>query len=345
MGSKNTADLPCDPFVLTWKRLQTHYRDNYSRRTDETHWIFRAEKRSKKDDHKDILKEEKKKKIKPSNSKCYEVVNKECSYFQTSLGKAFVRFKPDECKNGKCYTRPDLEINLIREFQRKAHHHLQYVPKFHNTLEWLTLMQHYGGPTRLLDWTYSFYVALFFALTRLNCDTEYAEVWAVNAKWISNVEKKLYTTNEIRESFEQRKQDPIKMRDLHDLILKKLLTNKYNIVTNMNCFRLNDRLILQQGTFLIQGNINVSFDSNLISMGTDKELKKNIHRMIIDINSSDKNEIMEDLSKMNISSATLFPGLQGFAQSLETQLAYPGKFGIEKKKEKKKVKKKVKNKI
>src|SRR5436309_276549 len=30
-------------------------------------------------------------------------------------------------------------------------------------LEWLALMQHYGAPTRLLDFSYSFWIALFFA--------------------------------------------------------------------------------------------------------------------------------------------------------------------------------------
>src|SRR5881227_953261 len=30
-------------------------------------------------------------------------------------------------------------------------------------LEWLALMQHYGAPTRLLDFTESFWIALYFA--------------------------------------------------------------------------------------------------------------------------------------------------------------------------------------
>ena len=36
-----------------------------------------------------------------------------------------------------------------------------------NRLEWLALMQHYGAPTRLLDFTRSPYVACFFALEEL----------------------------------------------------------------------------------------------------------------------------------------------------------------------------------
>lgn len=51
-------------------------------------------------------------------------------------------------------------------------------PQQYDRAAWLTLMQHYGLPTRLLDWSESPLVALYFALSR-PCDAD-AAVWVLN---------------------------------------------------------------------------------------------------------------------------------------------------------------------
>src|SRR5207248_5887525 len=55
------------------------------------------------------------------------------------------------------------ERAVWEEFRRHAHTYLSRVPLETDTLEWLALMQHYGAPTRLLDFTESFWIALYFA--------------------------------------------------------------------------------------------------------------------------------------------------------------------------------------
>src|SRR3954468_13724722 len=55
------------------------------------------------------------------------------------------------------------EKAVWNEFRRHAHAYLSRVPELPSTFEWLALMQHYGAPTRLLDFTASFWIALYLA--------------------------------------------------------------------------------------------------------------------------------------------------------------------------------------
>jgi len=84
---------------------------------------------------------------------------------------------------GKNTSWATLEAMILDEFQAKARLHMDVSDMpLDQKLSWLAIMQHHGVPTRLLDFTYSPYVALYFALRNRpdNCKSLPIAVWAID---------------------------------------------------------------------------------------------------------------------------------------------------------------------
>lgn len=255
-------------------------------------WIFRGQKKANKDDE----------------------------TLTTQLEKAINNFNIDDPQKA-----PDIEAGLLRKFQRHSAIYLKNIPALYDYMEWFALMQHYGAPTRLQDWTYSFFVAVYLAVNDMEED---AEVWAINTDYI---EKSAIEKIKGKPIFKKESKETIreKIRNdscafipgiFEDIFMKEPIP----FVLPMNPHNLNERLIIQQGIFLCPGDISQKFLCNLEACFPEPNLvNKNIRRFTIDNNKGLKKAILMLLQRMNMNNATLFPGLSGFSESLRTLLAFP----------------------
>jgi len=97
-------------------------------------------------------------------------------------------------------TNIDIAVNIERNiYEEYSFRSPAYDSKTRDIWDLLFLMQHYRAPTRLLDWTASPLVALFFATARSSAVREDATVWVIDpAGWNSGV---LHDISQGREIF------------------------------------------------------------------------------------------------------------------------------------------------
>lgn len=219
-------------------------------------------------------------------------------------------------KNGiEGNTVKEIEIGILRRFMRQYHLFEHREPE-KTYMEWFSIMQHYQAPTRLLDWTYSFFIAMFFAL---NSQKKESAIWAFenSYSWISKRIEKIFMDNGIEEQTWKMIYEDQNTRQR--INFEKIFMNDKDIkfVYPMNPFYLNERLIIQQGVFLCPGSISVPFESNLEEMICKYKKGKKLRKYIISMTKDELKRTMTWLFRMNITEATLYPGLEGFSKSLK----------------------------
>ncbi|MEL7060743.1 MAG: FRG domain-containing protein [Acidobacteriota bacterium] len=199
------------------------------------------------------------------------------------------------------------EQRILRIFRRKAHHFLEHVPDRADDFEWLALMQHHGAPTRLLDFTWSPYVAAFFALERATVD---AVVWAIFPLAFSR-----HRTVRVRgKTVRPNEMGPWRQGNYE----RYFLAGERAFVVVGEPPNMNQRLIAQSGTFAVPSLLDEPIE-DILSDYPDPE------RLIVKIvlrTEKIRDQAMWEMYNMNITHATLFPDLDGLARSLAYELEF-----------------------
>lgn len=78
--------------------------------------------------------------------------------------------------------RENIEFWAGQRFRLRAPAYVTEVPRWNDHISWLFLAQHYGVPTRLLDWTENILVGLYFAVTGGTEEEQRkdGELWCMN---------------------------------------------------------------------------------------------------------------------------------------------------------------------
>lgn len=249
--------------------------------------------------------------------------------------------------HGKSIDRPQnseiYEKEMLRNFIWKYPlYEKTFLPKQDDYIEWLSLMQHYGAPTRLLDFSKSLYVALFMCMSGYNYENSC--IWAINQTYLyqhmANNYRKYNNLSGDRGcktdiDIFAHSQANVAIRDCSFKYKKDVLLLYPNLC--------NERLSIQQGLFLMPTNISCSFEENLNcsidSLCKDVEHIKvpiaNIIKYSYDERFNDINgdiifqfkikiphklfyQLSNMLKQMNITAETIFPGIEGMAKSLST---------------------------
>lgn len=197
-----------------------------------------------------------------------------------------------------------LEPHLIRNFSKYAY---RDVVEKDNLWHWITVAQHHGLPTRLLDWTSSPLVAAHFATANIDKFSSDSAIWMVQYQKAHE-----YLPETLREVLQSEGANLFTVKMLSRALpgLKELANlHKEPFPIFLEPPSIDDRIVNQHSLFSLFSRAGIAVNDWLLD-------KPELWKKII-IPASLKWEIRDKLDQSNITERVLFPGLDGLSQWLK----------------------------
>jgi len=209
----------------------------------------------------------------------------------------------------------EMEASLLERFKQRSVPFIERKLSYEDHWEYIFLMQHYGTPTRLLDWSENPFIALFFALTSATPDpitqlhSDSCCVWLLdtinwNKKALSHISYKGSACSVSENWAESNKPLTPPARMSNDPIA---IYGTHNSV----------RIVAQRGVFTI-------FGQDITDMKTIAETKDypNASLVQIVIPASVIASLKEKLLQIGYTQSVVYPDLDGLAKELKTQYGF-----------------------
>ncbi len=205
-----------------------------------------------------------------------------------------------------------IEKAMFRNFKKYAYADFD---ASNSDWKWLSLAQHHGLPTRLLDWTFSPFVAMHFATNELDKMDRDGVLWMVNFDRARDYLPQFFRDSLSRHyaltfSVEMLEEDPAL---IDPFIFERTEGTQAPFVMFFEPPSLDPRIINQWGLFSFTNRLDVRLDEWLIERAAyDPALVRKII-----ISASAKWEIRDKLDNMNLTERVLMPGLDGLSTWLK----------------------------
>jgi len=200
----------------------------------------------------------------------------------------------------------EMERHLLRNFRKYAYR--DAVP-YDSPWNWLALGQHHGLPTRLLDWTFSPYVALHFATEHLDCFGYDSIIWCVDF-----IKVKRFLPVPLRDVLEAEGANVFTTEMLERVALHLQDFDQLSEEPFVAFFEppsLDDRIINQFALFSLMSSPTAALEDWL------KDRPDMWRRVVVPARL--KGEVRDKLDQANVTERVLYPGLDGLSLWLKRQ--------------------------